>query len=385
LDAGLWNWRLTRNGVTLGSGRVNVINAEPELLSPAGNQQIFYETEQPKLHFQWSETEDVSHYIIEVDVTPEFRNPVIRKQTAVASFTDSSLDSGIWYWRVMPVFSQASEAASGGAATAVSRNAVFHIIKRWESPSPQFVAEIPQEPQVEPEPPPPPAPPKRITLESPDQGIALPGLTALRQQTVFRWSSEEAVSRSRFVLSRNSNPLSGQAAIEILDPNRTIRLDRLEEGAWYWTVEAQTPEGVDITAQNPRQLRVLPIPLLPAPENRLPVTGQRIGVEELKKVSVDFRWSAVAGANGYFFTLYQETGGERKQITQIGPENRTSWTTDVKTLGRGNFVWRVEAVNVGRNDIIEQRGRPGENSFVVDIPRPAPIRRINGSEVLHDR
>jgi hypothetical protein len=84
-------------------------------------------------------------------------------------------------------------------------------------------------------------------LESPDQGSTLPGLTARRQQTVFRWSSEEAVAKSRFVLSRNSNPLVGQPVVEITDPSRTIRLDRLEEGTWYWAVESQTPEGADIT------------------------------------------------------------------------------------------------------------------------------------------
>jgi hypothetical protein len=380
LDAGLWNWRLIRgsesSGAVLGSGRITVTDAEPELLSPAGNQQFYYETEPPKLYFQWSEVEDVSHYIIEVDITPEFRNPIIKKQTAVSSFSDSSLGTGIWYWRVLPVFSQTSE--GGAVSGSFSRNSAFHIIKAGESPPP--VVETPEAPPSEPVKP----PLSRVVLESPVQGTALPGLTALRQQTVFRWSSEEAVAKSRFVLSRNSNPLSGRPAVEIFDPNRTIRLDRLEEGTWYWTVEAQTPEGIDITAQSPRQLRVLPIPLLSVPDNRLPAAGQHIGIEELKKLNIDFKWSTVAGANAYIFTLYQETGNGRKQINQIGPENRTSWTMDVKTLGRGDFIWQVEAVNIGRNNVIEQRGRIGENSFVVDIPRPGPVRLIKEAEVLHD-
>ncbi|MDR0487583.1 MAG: FecR family protein [Treponema sp.] len=371
LDAGLWNWRLTFNGSILGLGRITVTDAEPELLSPARNQQFYYETELPKLYFQWSRVQDVSHYIIEVDVTPEFRNPIIRKQTAVTSFADSSLGPGIWYWRVQPVFSQISEGGS------VSRNAIFHIFKGEEPQTPQLIAVVPEEPAPEQ----PPPPPSRVTLESPVQGTTLTGLSALRQQTVFRWSSEEAVARSRFVLSRNSNPLSGQPEVEILDPNRTIRLDRLEEGTWYWTVEAQTPGGLDISAQTARQLRVLPIPLLPVPQDRLPATGQHIGIEELKKVNIDFRWSAVEGANAYIFTLYQEADRSRRQITQIGPENRTAWATDVKTLGRGNFVWQVEAVNIGRNNVIEQWGRPGENFFVIDIPRPGPVRIINESEL----
>jgi hypothetical protein len=241
-----------------------------------------------------------------------------------------------------------------------------------EPPEPQLIAEEPEKP-----PPPPPPPPRRITLESPAQGTVLPGLSALRQETVFRWSSVESVARSRFVLSRNSNPLSGPPAIEIRDPNRTVRIDRLEEGTWYWTVAAQTPGGFDISAERPRQLQVMPIPVLPAPQNRLPVDGQHIGIEELKKVNIDFSWAAAEGANAYIFTLYQETGNGRRQIARMGPENRNSWTADIKTLGRGNFIWQVEAVNIGRNNVIEQRGRAGENSFVVDIPRPGPVRIIN--------
>ncbi|MDR0486885.1 MAG: hypothetical protein LBG91_01425, partial [Treponema sp.] len=222
LDAGMWNWRLTLGGAVLALGRVSVTDAEPELLSPAGNQRFYHEAEPPKLYFQWSEVEDVTGYVVEVDVTPEFRNPVIRKQTAVTSFTDSDLGPGIWYWRVTPVFSP----ASGNAAFSVSRNAAFYIVKD-EVPQ----AAPPPEPAPVPQPETP--PPKNVTLESPNQGSTLPGLTALRQQTVFRWNSEEAVAKSRFVLSRDPNPLRGRPAVEITDPNRTVRLDRLEEGIWY--------------------------------------------------------------------------------------------------------------------------------------------------------
>ena len=369
LSAGIWNWRLTYNGAPLDSGRFTVADAEElELLSPAGNRQYFYETEAPALHFQWSRMEDVSYYIAEVDVTPEFRNPVIKRQTAALSFSDSSLGEGIWYWRVTPVFSQASE--GGGGAP---RSSSFRIVKNREQQSPAPV-ENPAPAAV-------PAQPDRVTLEVPSDRTTIPGLSALRNQTLFRWSSSAAVAKSRFVLSRNPNPLAGRAETEIPDPNRTIRVDRLEEGIWYWTVEAQTPEGVNIPPETPRQLRVLPIPFLPAPAERLPVEGYRIGIEELKQIAVHFRWSAVQGANGYIFTLYQETGGGRRQITQTGPENRSSWSMDIKALGRGNFVWRIEAVNTGRNNVIEQRGNPAENRFVIDIPPAGPVKIINTSGV----
>jgi len=391
LNAGLWNWQLTYNGAVLDSGRFTIIDTqELELLSPARNRQFFYETELPKLYFQWSPAEDAAYYMVEVDYTSEFRNPIIKKQTTAVSFSDSSLGEGIWYWRVTPVFAQSGE-SGGDHGSFVSRPSAFRIVKSKEPQTPAltFVEEPSPAPVSTPEPPPPPkparpSPPKRLTLESPSHETALPGLTALRQQTVFSWSSEDAVAKSRFVLSRNANPLSGKPEIEILDPNRTIRVDRLKEGVWYWTVEAKTPEGADISAQNPRQLRVLPIPLLSAPADRLPAEGHIIGIEELRKITINFRWAAVPGANAYIVTLYQETGKERKQITQTAPESRLSYTADIKTLGRGNFVWQVEAVNVGQNNVIEQRGAPGENRFVIDIPRPGPVQIIEEPEDTND-
>jgi hypothetical protein len=389
LSEGVWNWRLTYNGAVLDSGRFTITDTPGvDLLRPAKNRRFYYETELPTLYFQWSQTDDVSYYIAEVDVTPEFRNSIIKRQTTATSFSDSSLGEGIWYWRVTPVFSQTGENANGVLPPSPS---AFRIVKSKEPQTPSLT--FAEESVPVPTPVPvlvsasapaaksAPSQSKRITLESPSNETTLPGLTALRQQTVFRWSSDEAVVKSRFVLSHNPNPLEGQAVIEITDPNRTIRIDRLGEGVWYWTVEAQTPEGLNISAQAPRRLRVLPIPLLPAPPNRQPAEGYRVGIEELKKVTIEFKWLAVQGANGYIFTLYQEAGGARRQITQIGPENRSSWTTEIKTLGRGNFVWQVEAVNVGQNNDIEQHGNPGVNNFVIDIPSPGPVQIINGPEV----
>jgi len=282
LSADIWNWRITYNGVILGSGRFTITDAEElELLSPAKNRQFFMESEPPKLYFQWSQMEDVSYYVAEVDVTPEFRNPIIKKQITDTSFSNSSLGEGLWYWRITPVLSQANE---GGGVTN-PRSSSFRIVKNAE-----------------------PQPPSLTFTEEPAPAPVPP-------------------------------------------------------------------------SQTPSQPQVLPIPFLAAPSERQPAEGYRIGIEELKKVTVNFRWSAVRGANGYILTIYKEANGERRQITQMGPENRTSWSMEIKTLGRGNFIWRIEAVNVGRNNIIEQHGTPAESRFVIDIPPAGPVKIISGSRV----
>jgi hypothetical protein len=216
--------------------------------------------------------------------------------------------------------------------------------------------------------------PVSLSLLSPAQGTSLAGLTALRQQTVFRWSGGGDIERSRFVLSKNRNPLEGRPETEIINPGGTVRLNSLKEGTYYWTIEARGPGGA-VSSARPRQLRVLPIPLLPAPRNLQPSAGHRIGIEQLKESNgISFSWSAVQGANAYVLTIYEVTDNGRRQIVRRPPENFTRWTlNNLATLGRGTFSWQVEAVNRSSAGAIDQRGRIGEGSFVIDIPRPGQI------------
>jgi hypothetical protein len=109
---------------------------------------------------------------------------------------------------------------------------------------------------------------------------------------------------------------------------------------------------------------------LPPPGNRQPENGYRIGIEEIKaQRDIVFRWSSVPGANNYTLTFFERNN--RRQIRRITLGNSTSWTLDnIGMLGRGEFIWQVEASYLGRTGRVELPGRPGENSFVVDVPLP---------------
>jgi hypothetical protein len=381
LDAGVWYWRLSSmetaaENLILSTERFMVTDAsETFLVSPVTDSLFRYQNDLPQLRFQWSQTENVSSYILEASVTPDFNNTWLRTQTSSVFLLDSNLGQGTWYWRVMPVFPPVYE---GSAAFSPASH--FRI----EQGGPGDVALVLPEPVIEqPEPvieqaepvieQPKPVP-VRLGLLSPSTGSSVAGLTALRQQTVFRWSGEGDIERSRFILSKNSNPLQGRPEVEIINPDRTVRLNRLKEGTYYWTVEARGSDGVTSSAR-PRQLRITAIPLLPAPGNLQPTKDHRIGIEHLMESnSIDFSWSAVRGANAYILTLYERTDNGRRQILTRPPVNNTRWTLDnLGTLGRGSFFWHIEAVNRGSSGAVEQRGRIGEGSFTIDIPRPKQI------------
>jgi hypothetical protein len=354
LGAGLWHWRLSYGDAVLSTGQIGVADAAgPALLSPAMNRLLNFEDIEPSLRFEWAEVADASHYILEASDTPDFTVPQISRQVDTAFFTDSNLGPGTWYWRVMPVFPPVYEGSA-----AFSPAASFRIMK---SDAPEEAGARLASPE--------------LRLISPAPGTTLAGLTALRQQTVFRWDCEGEAEKTRFVLSRNPDPLQGRPEVEIANPGRTLSLDRLGEGIWYWTVEAQAPGGL-VSAAAPLRLQVLAIPLLPAPGNRQPAEGSRIGIREIQaQRNIAFRWQAVQGANAYIFTLYQQTDSGRRLIIRRPAEDRTSWTMDdLSVLDNGTLVWQVEAVNLGRNSAIEQHGRILENTFIVDIPLPGPVQ-----------
>jgi hypothetical protein len=381
-DSGLWYWRLYYDDAVLGTGRFTITEATgPELVSPIADSLFRYQDDNPQLRFQWSEVGDASDYIVEVSDRPDFLLPALRMQTTALFSIESSLGPGTWYWRVLPVFSSVYEGSA-----AFSQVSFFRIEQDRTQEAvlvlPESVIVLPEpEPEIGPElveldlkPEPLPSVPVELSLLSPAPGASLAGLTALRQQTEFRWSSNGEVVSSRFILSRNSNPLT-QPLREIANPGQTVRLDRLQEGIYYWTVEARNPDGL-ISIAEPRRLQVLAIPLLAAPGNLRPSAGNYIGIEQLRtQRSIDFSWAAVQGANAYIFTLYEQTSDGRRSIISRPAENRTTWTLeDIGILEPGTFIWQVEAVNRGTTGAIEQRGRTGESTFILDVPLPGPVQ-----------
>ncbi|MCL2186106.1 MAG: hypothetical protein FWB86_09685 [Treponema sp.] len=215
-----------------------------------------------------------------------------------------------------------------------------------------------------------------LFLLTPDSGIVIPGLLAIRQPIVFRWDTSEEVASSKFIISRNANP-SSRPYYEEINPERTITLNNLGSGVWYWTVEARTPDGKLIAPREPRQIRVLTVPLLPAPENRFPANNEHISTQNLRlERSILFRWSQVEGANHYIFSIYRETVTGKRQIFQTSPISELSYTFKNLSIleNSGNFSWQVEAIFYNREGKIEQRGQIGENVFVLDVQRPSRIR-----------
>jgi hypothetical protein len=163
-----------------------------------------------------------------------------------------------------------------------------------------------------------------------------------------------------------------------------VTLPQLAEGGYYWTIRAETEEGIDISAR-PFMFRVLPLPLLAEAGNRRPGNDYVFGAEQLRaNPAIIFSWDRVEGANSYALTIFKEgAGGEREQVHSIDALAAPGYTLrDLSVLDQGRFIWQVEALSRKPDGTVEQHGVIGENWFVVDLPQ---LRRgqLKESETLY--
>ena len=347
---------------------------------------------------------NISHDMrFQVSASPDFSQMTINEPVTGGSVQGISLPVGEWYWRISARLDSQSPVYTTNARS-------FNIIAPPPPPPPPAAAlpevvALPEAPPpvpapVTPPPPPPPPPPPaaittlpapevalplRLTLVSPAPEAVLPGLTALREPTVFRWDTTEDIEQARFVLSRQSDPTRGQPEVEIYSTDRTVTVNTLGEGLWYWTIEGVSPDGRPITAVSPQQLRVQPIPLLPSPELLFPAAGHQFGTEYMRhNRSITFSWTAVEGANTYVLSIYKGVGARWERVYQTDPLNSITYTFEEFGLLElnTNFTWLVEPVFYNSDGIVEQRGRQGEGTFIINIPRPGRVE-IGDTGILY--
>ncbi|MCL2211420.1 MAG: hypothetical protein FWB95_05825 [Treponema sp.] len=334
-DTGKWYWRICLDDTSVNSGASGELSrgaltvadgSALELKTPAANSVFRYTDNYPPVSYQWTAPDEASSYILEVSAAPNFLNPAVYIKTDSAFVTDSSLGSGIWYWRVTPVF---PPVYSGSAV--FSKTGFFRIE--------QTAAQV---------------------------------IEAAKEVSFTQWIAEEAPSL------RAPSTVPQEIAVEVMPPPAAPpAVSSAPPPVQSTPAPAPEPAAQQQRAQTQAET------LLPAAQNLSPARGITYGFNELQSNrNIVFRWAAVRGANAYIFTMYQQTSTGRRQIVNTTINNGTSYTlNDLRLLDRGTFVWQVEAVNIARGSI-QRRGRAAENTFVIDYPMPRPVQ-IEDTGILY--
>jgi hypothetical protein len=316
--------------------------APVNLVSPANDSTIEgTDALRSEIRANWTTSEPLrsSRFILSTNPNPLQGTPIMDVRNPAASLVLPRLSAGTYYWTVL--------AETDDNFTVSARSpARFQITPATAEP---------------------------VALVSPANGTAIQLMTEADRTGTVQWTSTETPARSRFILSRNPNPLAGTPVLDIQNPSQTITLPLLEPGIYYWTVTGTTAQGLSINALAPSMFRVLPLAPLPAANGLSPANSSEFGPEELRtNRAVVFTWNPVQGANEYIFTLWKDDG-TRETLVTTPPTSATRFVLDdlSKLSAGGNFRWQITAQYRNRNGRVERSSPSAESRFTVNIPRPS--------------
>jgi hypothetical protein len=350
------------------------------------------------LRFAWNRVNLQSQDTLRLEIASD-RNfsRIVQSVENLASSAEVSLEAGIWNWRLL----HENTLLSSGRLTVVetsnlnllspARGSLF----RYSDEQPSLRLEWPEKEEA-----------SQYIIEiasSPDfanpqisRQTAAPffvdsslteGTWYWRVKPVFSSAYEGGASFSNVSFFLIEQTADGEQTVTLLEGERLRELERaignepLPEPVLTLAETQPTAPPPAPTPQAPvAPVRTATVPVtapapFPPPENRRPVNGYIIGIEELKtQRNIVFRWTTVQGANAYIFTLYEQSASGRRQINNITVTS-PAWTLEnINVLGRGAFVWQVEAVSRNTSGAVVRRGTIGENTFTIDVPLPSPVQ-----------
>lgn len=223
--------------------------------------------------------------------------------------------------------------------------------------------------------------PSPVRLDEVSDGKRIAGLNAIREETVFTWKDGlDVASEYEFLLWKKTAGGVPKLIERQKTSRKQVRLSRLTEGSYQWTVKARNGEGIVLDAEKAFDFYVNSIPMLEKPVLTEPAENFKIGPSYLKRNrSVQFEWNAVPGATDYNFVLYQKQsdGKLRKVYSENRTKNNSVKIRNLAVLDVGNFEWHVTGYSHAKDGYEEQKGKEAIGYFNIDFSAPVEIKTQN--------
>lgn len=341
LGGGTYYWKLyTSEGTQIQSRLPIYVSVQPELIAPAENFNISYRTKKPSVRFMWTSDEYISYWQLEIADNKEFTNCEIVQRCTQPSSIISSLEKGIWYWRVKPYYT-----INNIGFDNISESGVFEIVQNAQlKPTELFL-------------------PKNNDLVN----TKLEG----NNQVYFSWKNNAEAVSYELVIADNenlTNPLFSGFTYDNYYSFDVIK-NKLINGKWYWTVnytdnegnvspdtEVRTFYGVDGELQQ---------------RTIFPPDGYSLNTD--RTIDIRYTWKT----NIPFETHYQIAKDiDFKDI--IFDEVVNQNTIKGKSLAQGEWYWRI----IAKNDDLTLQTHPKQIKVVPYLNKAEVIEPLNQSRCV---
>lgn len=219
---------------------------------------------------------------------------------------------------------------------------------------------------------------ENIVLNFPLNNAKIAGLEAVIKPVKFSWTEDANVYKKEFVLTKKMSNGTSRVVSSIQNPKNGIELKRLPPGDYTWTINAETQNGVSLSAKKKFNFTILPVE--PRESVRLisPSDDFIIGPDYLKNNRrIVFKWQKDYEATDYEFTLYQknENGTLRRIVSEKLKNNRFVFA-DLAKLDVGTFEWHVTSYVHSSDGFEEQKSEDAKASFKISFDLPDTVKII---------
>lgn len=210
------------------SGRVSVIPVEDIKTVSPGNGEVFgFRTTPPSARFAWTEDSSAVSYVLEISNDETMEDIRERRKIQNSSAVISSLDEGVYYWRVTPVYQDG-----------VSVDDALRNFRAYSSGVSSFsvsrLAELP---------------PPHLRLPSDGSFVDISS-----SRVTFSWENSQEAASYSLIVARDSSLSDSRKVFS--STNSFIQVEPenagLTEGTWYWTVTQTDKEGTESSYVAPR-------------------------------------------------------------------------------------------------------------------------------------
>jgi hypothetical protein len=335
-----------------------------ELKQPSDDGFLLVGAEKDDFYFTWEASKYADFYTFIISPNRSLSNPVITKNLRDNFYTykksEHALEPGIYYWNVSYTDTRGNMSIPAQTRTIVSAENAEDYKKR--SSEVLFLNEMLHE---------------TLMAHNTQAREAVPEQTPLEIITHSEKEEEketEAAVTAPPLPTPPPAPVSAPRSMPAPRPAQQRTAQRREAPSPAITATEPAPQVQETALREVNET----FPLLPTPQNMLPANGYRLDAEQLRQQRIiNFSWLKVEGANSYILTIFKENALRAEQVFQTeisGDEPKYTFDNFRLLDNNGTYIWQLEAIAYNSDDIIDKRGKPGENTLILDIPRPGRVR-----------
>lgn len=344
LKSGIFYWRLfpSKAGAEFSAqSKLSVLSAPtPELIIPERHADFVYKVNLPNVRFSWTQNEWVSAFDFEVADNPRMEDSVVKQRITTPSSIVSTLEEGVWYWRVTPFYT-----VNGAEFAEPSEVRVFTISHKNSLDA--------------------------VELILPAAGDTVN--TELSDNLAFSWKNNSEVGEYEIVVA--SDPAFSNEKIRRRQKTNffSVKPSELEmqTGEWFWYVSQFDKDG---DFANKSEVRTFFTDKV-AFEQKLLYPPENYSVNDEDVSTVRFSWKTNVPGE----TILQIARDKNFSQTVLNQTN----AADVKTfsganLGGGTYFWRI----VSKEDPQKYTTQARAINVIAPLEKPNLISPANDTLLL---